>query len=95
MAYADGLACCCGSIRDVALGAASTDQCAVGGTIDCSFLPVAVNTEARSQTVEVGEQFACGLTTDGQIFCWGLNEEGQLGDGTLTSRPDPRPVVLP
>jgi alpha-tubulin suppressor-like RCC1 family protein len=25
---------------------------------------------------------ACGLTTSGEIFCWGVNTYGQLGNGS-------------
>jgi alpha-tubulin suppressor-like RCC1 family protein len=34
--------------------------------------------------VSAGDQFTCGLTTDGVPFCWGLNLNGQLGLGTDT-----------
>ncbi|MEO8637244.1 MAG: cell wall anchor protein, partial [Gemmatimonadales bacterium] len=30
-----------------------------------------------------------------QVFCWGLNDGGQLGDNSLTNRPTPVAVVLP
>ena len=30
-----------------------------------------------------------GLTTSGAAYAWGLNDEGQLGDGTTTDRTTP------
>ena len=35
----------------------------------------------------------CGLTAAGRIYCWGVNNYGQLGDGTLTNRFTPVAVV--
>jgi hypothetical protein len=32
---------------------------------------------------------ACGVSSDGSVWCWGENGQGQLGDGTLTDRPLP------
>jgi alpha-tubulin suppressor-like RCC1 family protein len=37
----------------------------------------------------------CGLTTSNRVYCWGLNESGQLGDGSKTNRLSPVPVVGP
>ena len=34
----------------------------------------------------------CAILADGGISCWGLNEHGQLGDGTKVSRLVPTPV---
>jgi alpha-tubulin suppressor-like RCC1 family protein len=31
--------------------------------------------------VDAGEQHACALDTEGQLWCWGSDEFGQLGDG--------------
>jgi alpha-tubulin suppressor-like RCC1 family protein len=36
-----------------------------------------------------GFQHTCALLGDGALWCWGLNNNGQLGDGTLTDRPNP------
>jgi alpha-tubulin suppressor-like RCC1 family protein len=32
---------------------------------------------------------SCGITTAGRVYCWGFNENGQLGDGTTTNRSAP------
>src|SRR5688500_11669500 len=37
----------------------------------------------------------CGLTPVGQAYCWGLNNVGQIGDGTTENRSTPTPVAQP
>src|SRR5688572_24579048 len=39
-----------------------------------------------------GARFSCGLDSDGVAYCWGLNDRGQLGDGTTTTRLAPTQV---
>jgi len=39
-----------------------------------------------------GWYHTCGITTDGRAWCWGLNRDGELGDGTTTDRGTPTPV---
>ena len=34
----------------------------------------------------------CGTLTNGSLWCWGLNNKGQLGDGTTTERHSPKRV---
>jgi alpha-tubulin suppressor-like RCC1 family protein/uncharacterized protein YjdB len=36
---------------------------------------------------------ACAITASGQVYCWGEGIVGQLGDGTLTTRPTPGAVA--
>lgn len=36
---------------------------------------------------------ACTLATAGQVFCWGENFKGQLGDGTTTAHSAPAPAA--
>lgn len=38
-------------------------------------------------------QYACGRTAAGDVYCWGRNTQGQLGDGTTTNRSVPTKVV--
>jgi len=39
--------------------------------------------------------YFCGLRADGTVWCFGGNKGGQLGDGTLESRFDPRSIDVP
>jgi len=40
-----------------------------------------------------GTAHTCGVALDTRIYCWGLNNSGQLGDGTTTTRLVPVPVA--
>jgi len=43
--------------------------------------------------IGAGDGFTCARKVDGSPFCWGKNDFGQLGDGTLTARSRPTPLV--
>jgi alpha-tubulin suppressor-like RCC1 family protein len=37
--------------------------------------------------LEVGVDHGCALTTDGELYCWGDNSYGELGQGTTSTTP--------
>jgi alpha-tubulin suppressor-like RCC1 family protein len=39
--------------------------------------------------------FTCGLTTGGDVHCWGDNEAGQLGTGSANITAHPAPALVP
>ncbi len=41
-----------------------------------------------------GVDFACALLDDSTVKCWGLNTNGEVGDGTTTQRTSPVAVTL-
>ncbi len=49
----------------------------------------------RCKDVAAGNFHSLALTTDGQLYAWGYNDFGQLGNGTTTNASFPRPVSLP
>jgi alpha-tubulin suppressor-like RCC1 family protein len=84
----DGQAFCWGSGAYGELGT---------GNFSSVTTPVAVTTAGglpdTYKAVGAGEYFTCGLGTDDSAYCWGNNDEGQLGDGSTTTSSNPVPVL--
>jgi alpha-tubulin suppressor-like RCC1 family protein len=56
--------------------------------------PVAVSgLEGEVYLIVAGSSYTCARMVDGRILCWGWNNEGQLGDGTLQGRRVPGFVI--
>jgi len=51
--------------------------------------PFAVHLTFALVTPGGGNGHTCGVTRRGAAYCWGYNGQGQLGDGTTTSRTTP------
>jgi len=80
---ADGSVWCWGDGTVGRLGDGTThDSCDVGGNvIDCAPSPVQVAGITDAVTVTAGGYHSCATTGGGEIWCWGLDNHGQLGDG--------------
>jgi alpha-tubulin suppressor-like RCC1 family protein len=68
------------------------------GTLDNSATPVSVRLPAGVtgfRAISPGGAYTCGVSTDGDVYCWGFNSVGQLGDGTEDSRETPAKVSTP
>lgn len=78
----------------------SNDQAALGdGTSTHRSTPTPVLGGLHFQSVSIADYHACGVTAivggTNEIYCWGANAAGQLGDGTTTASDAPRKVHWP
>jgi hypothetical protein len=70
-------------------GAGDDGQLGDGNGIG-SQVPVQVKALGASVArVAAGSFHTCAVTQGGALFCWGLDEDGQLGDGTTASKLSP------
>ena len=51
--------------------------------------------DIRLASVDTGGTSALGIGSDGGLYAWGDNTQGQLGDGTTTRRTRPVPISRP
>jgi alpha-tubulin suppressor-like RCC1 family protein len=47
----------------------------------------------RAVSISSGERHTCAVLNTGRVMCWGNNEHGQLGDGTMVNRSIPVEVL--
>lgn len=67
-----------------------------GQTVTSSDVPLAVSTATPFADLSVGANVACGLTTQGGVYCWGRNAGGLLGDpAAVPTSSSPLQVPLP
>mgnify|MGYP003595035349 CR=1 FL=1 len=61
----------------------------------CRRRPTQVAGVTGATAISVGGEFACAAVASGQVYCWGDNLNGALGDGTTRSHVIPAPVIGP
>ena len=52
-------------------------------------IPVEIPTSISWSSIESGSSHSLAITTTGQLYGWGLNTSGQVGDGTTTTKSSP------
>ncbi|MEM1347412.1 MAG: Ig-like domain-containing protein [Myxococcota bacterium] len=59
---------------------------------DLERVPQAITSTEKFDMLDAGAKHTCGVTDKDDIFCWGTNADGQLGDGTQVDRQTPAQV---
>lgn len=82
---------CWGSPNNGALG----DGVTYASTYTRQTTPVQTVPHAATwSTVSGGDYYHCGLRTDATLWCWGLNDKGQIGSGSaIAANPTPLQIA--
>jgi serine/threonine-protein kinase len=76
------------------LGAGGYGQLGNGSRAN-SQIPVRVASDLKFVSVTTGQSQTCAIATDGNVYCWGFNGEGRLGNGGSTDALSPSLVLMP
>jgi alpha-tubulin suppressor-like RCC1 family protein len=63
--------------------------------LDDTSTPGPVIGDLAFRALSAGFSHTCGITTRGDVYCWGDDRYGQLGDGATAARLTPGLVPLP
>lgn len=80
-----GAVLCWGANENGQLGDGSTTDSIVPATMD--------NLPDTITAIAAGQMHTCALASNGNVFCWGNNSNGQLGDGNFLTDSN-RPVAV-
>jgi alpha-tubulin suppressor-like RCC1 family protein len=83
-----GTAVCWGHNLFAQLGRRTPETCLVAGTFadPCATSPAPISSNLSFRTLDVSGGHACGIATDGRVFCWGFDQGGALGTAAVTDR---------
>lgn len=80
-----GAGWCWGHDSSGQLGTETTSVCTYAFfQLPCSLSPLPVDGGLVFARIVAGGSHSCGLTRSHEVWCWGANDRGQLGDGTTT-----------
>jgi alpha-tubulin suppressor-like RCC1 family protein len=89
----DGKVWCWGDNTYGQLGGTTTTLHCLG--TPCSIVPVAVMDDRTYTAMDAGAGHVCAIAADGAAWCWGMNNQLQLGDTTRDTTADsPTPVAV-
>ena len=66
-----------------------------GTGADAQPTPSAIAGSTTFASISPGSYHACALATNGAVWCWGYNVDGELGNGTTTDSAVPVRVTSP
>ncbi len=81
---------CWGSNTSGQLGGGSVSSCTSANPSSCTATPQKVIGGHKFIALTAGAGYSCGIDTAHHAWCWGQNQNGQLGVGNLTS-----PILTP
>lgn len=61
-------------------------------TLADSTVPVRIANGLLFKQISAGDEHTCGVTTTNRIYCWGYNQQGQVGNGSLVDTRTPTAV---
>ncbi|MCU0692106.1 MAG: hypothetical protein MUF54_11950, partial [Polyangiaceae bacterium] len=91
-ALEDGSLRCWGTGARGELGAGPMSTCGQRH-VPCAKAPIPVEGIRDAVQVAAGWEFSCALTRDKHVWCWGNNQRGTLGDGSVVRGDHPEPVT--
>ncbi len=89
----DGKVWCWGSNEYGQLGSSAPMQRCAGDNLACSGTPLQLDGDQRVARVAASIRHTCAIDMNGQAWCWGFGEGGQLGDGRRENSPVPVAVA--
>ena len=76
----------------VGIGAGTNDQC---GALECVPTATRINSTESFIDISAGHRFTCAVNGGGDVYCWGNNSNGQLGQDPATLTGTGVPTKLP